>query len=197
MHPRVFSNGSVFRRVCVCASPSLIVFFHCRYANTSSFCSASDAQVQSWGSLMFNNTNLTPPSNRTCPMNASFPGRPYHPCKYTVTIKRSDGAPSITTTVEADVDDCFRMEGCSGTWGPAGRTCEKVRALCTHGALLRHFDFGTKYNTSILTSFAQVYKDTARWLVTTNGTIVGEGTCCVPSVQNTVASWQRISCRDS
>jgi len=86
---------------------------------------------------MANNTNLTPPpppSNKTCPMNASFPGRPYRPCKYSVTIARSDGGPSLTDTVEADVDDCFRVDGCSGTWGPAGQTCEKVcvrmRALC-------------------------------------------------------------------
>jgi hypothetical protein len=34
----------------------------------------------------------------------------------------------------------------------------------------------------------------ARLVVTTNGTVVAEGTCCVPSITNSVTSWQRLSC---
>ena len=141
------------------------------YANTSKFCSASAANVASWGSRLANNTDLTPPPPPpppppSCKNNTTRSGS-YRECTFIVTIGAHDKIHDwglIRRQVQADYSDCFRMDGCSGTWGPVGRSCETG------------------------------YKDKAQLLVTRNGTVVGEGHCCVPSVQDYVVSWERGAC---
>jgi hypothetical protein len=136
------------------------------YVATPRFCDTTPITAASWGSVMNNNTDLSPTQNTSCPLNTTARGRPYIPCSFRVSVSRSDqpGAIFATITLQADRDDCFRVDGCSGTWGPSGRTCEST------------------------------YKDSARLVVTTNGTVVGEGTCCVPSVQNSIVAWERTGC---
>jgi hypothetical protein len=137
---------------------------HNTYKNTTKFCSASAAIVESWSagtSRIYNNTDLSPrpppvPPPPPC-HNATRVG-PYLECSFTVMIGARDSShvwQPQETAVKADHDDCFRMEGC-GVSGASGRSCMKN------------------------------YKDKAQLLVTRNGTTVGEGHCCVPSVKDYV-----------
>ena len=137
---------------------------HNTYRNTTKFCGASAATVESWSagtSRIYNNTDLSPPPPPVPPPppcdNATRVGA-YRECSWTVMIGARDSSHSwtpIEKVVKADHDDCFRIEGC-GVWGAVGR-------MCMAG-----------------------YKDKAQLLVTRNGTTVGEGHCCAPGVKDYV-----------
>ena len=93
---------------------------------------------------------------------------PYQDCLWNISLTRSD-TPGVweSVTVHADAADSFRFDGCSPTSGPMG-------AKCSNGT------FGYKMKG-------------ANALVTTNGTVVGEGVCC-NGVTDGVASAVKISC---
>jgi hypothetical protein len=141
------------------------------YSNTTKWCSASVESVTSWGSRLINNTDLSPPPPPPtppplCKPNATHPTRPYRECTFIVTIGARDKDHDWgTQNIQVKAD----WEDCfrmdgCGVWGAVGRQCESQ------------------------------YKDKAQLLVTRNGTIVGEGHCCVPSVKDYVVSWQRGTC---
>jgi hypothetical protein len=165
------------------------------YANTTTFSSATMADVVSWGGTISNNTCTTPrASNETCAectcstsckcpepwvpasacvVNATKPTRPYRACAFEVEIglytscaqghctQKDTPYQNLTLKVNADADDCFRVDGC-GMRGPSAASCM------------------SGWNIS------------SRSVVSANGTWLGDGSCC--SVANRVLRWRKIGC---
>jgi len=142
------------------------------YANTTDFLQP-DTTLQdaaSWGAVLANNTDLTPGppwvNNVSCLANTTHPPRKYIDCEFEVVVGMFlSGATApyqnLTLVAHADLDDCFRVDGC-GTRGPAAASC------------------------------ASGFNLTARYVVSSNGSFVGDGSCCTPSVTNRVLRWRRL-----
>lgn len=142
------------------------------YSNTTKWCSVTPAIVASWGSRLINNTDLSPPLPPPPPppacvkLNATQPGKPYKECTFTITIGAHDKIHDWGTLDKQVQADYGDCFRMEGcgVWGIGGRMCESR------------------------------YKDKAQLLVTRNGTVVGEGHCCVPNVKDYVISWKRGPC---
>ena len=141
------------------------------YANTAQFCSSADTLVKSWGSVLRNNTNLTPepppPPFARCKPNKSFKPSGVV-CQFSVVYGAHQAGhvwPDSQIRVTADKDDCFYFEGCSDN-GAAGSSCE------LH------------------------YHDKANSLRSTNGSEVGQGHCCSQptGVSDYVKGFTRLKC---
>eukprot|EP01052_Picozoa_sp_SAG31_P024498 SAG31_NODE_2089_length_6472_cov_4.907893_2_plen_261_part_00 len=165
------------------------------YANTTAFSSATVAEIVSWGGTISNNTCTTPrASNETCvecgcsttckcpepwipayacPMNTTKPDQQYRDCAFEVEV-------GLYTS-------CLQGQ-CSHKDTPYENVTIKIHADADDCFRIDGCGMRGPSAASCLSG----WNVTTRYVVSTNGTWLGDGSCC--TVANRVLRWRILDC---
>lgn len=164
------------------------------YTNTAIFSSATVAEVVSWGGNISNNTCITPPApNETCAECSCSTA-----CKCPEPWLPASACPNTTQPNRPYQDCVFEVEVGLYTSCPQGQCSHKdtpyqnitVKVHADADDCFRVDGCGMKGPSA--PSCMSGWNVTARYVVSGNGTWLGDGSCC--TVANRVLRWRKISC---